>query len=40
MRLLDRLAPDFKTITDFRRDNSAAFTATCRVFVQFADTPV
>jgi transposase len=35
MWLLTRLAPDFKTIADFRRDNSAAFTATCRAFVQF-----
>jgi transposase len=35
MWLLGRLAPDFKTIADFRRDNSAAFTATCRAFVQF-----
>ena len=24
-----------KTIADFRRDNSAAFTATCRAFVRF-----
>lgn len=30
-----RLAIDFKTIADFRRDNSAAFSATCRAFVQF-----
>jgi transposase len=35
MWLLGRLAPDFKTIADFRRDNSAAFSATCRAFVQF-----
>ncbi|MHC8402211.1 transposase [Pseudomonas sp. MDT1-17] len=35
MWLLGRLAPDFKTIADFRRDNSAAFTATCRAFVRF-----
>ena len=35
MWLLGRLAPDFKTIADFRKDNSAAFQATCRAFVQF-----
>ena len=35
MWLLGRLAPDFKTIADFRKDNSAAFQATCRTFVQF-----
>lgn len=35
MWLLGRLTPDFKTIADFRRDNSAAFTATCRAFVRF-----
>ena len=35
MWLLGRLAPDFKTIADFRRDNSAALTATCRAFVRF-----
>lgn len=32
---LGRLAPDFKTIADFRKDNGAAFQATCRAFVQF-----
>ena len=31
--LLGRLAPDFKTIADFRRDNCAAIHATCRRFV-------
>lgn len=36
MWLLGRLAPDFKTIADFRCDNSAAFTATCRAFVRFS----
>jgi transposase len=36
MWLLGRLAPDFKTIADFRRDNGDAFTATCRGFVQFS----
>ena len=30
-----RLAPDFKTIADFRRDNGAAFVRVCRAFVQF-----
>lgn len=35
MWLLGRLAPDFKTIADFRKDNGAAFQATCRTFVQF-----
>ncbi len=31
--LTGRLAPDFKTIADFRRDNGAAIQATCRQFV-------
>lgn len=35
MWLLGRLAPDFKTIADFRKDNGQAFSATCRAFVQF-----
>ena len=35
MWLLGRLAPDFKTIADFRKDNGQAFSATCRMFVQF-----
>jgi transposase len=35
MWLLGRLAPDFKTIADFRKDNGKAFQATCRAFVQF-----
>lgn len=35
MWLLGRLAPDFKTIADFRKANGAAFQATCRTFVQF-----
>ena len=35
MWLLRRLAPDFKTIADFRRDNSAAIVGTCRTFVLF-----
>ena len=33
MWLLGRLAPDFKTIADFRRDNGPAIRATCRRFV-------
>jgi transposase len=35
MWLLGGLAPDFKTIADFRRDNGAPIIATCRAFVQF-----
>jgi transposase len=35
MWLLGRLAPDFKTVADFRRRNGAAFVATCRAFVRF-----
>ena len=35
MWLLGRLAPDHKTIADFRRDNHAGFTALCRAFVRF-----
>ncbi|MCD5972011.1 IS1182 family transposase [Pseudomonas quasicaspiana] len=38
MWLLNRLKPDFKTIADFRKDNSTAFSATCRAFVQFCRT--
>ena len=33
--LLGRLAPDFKTIADFRRDNGAAIVASGRAFVVF-----
>ena len=33
MWLLRRLSPDFKTIADFRRDNSAAIVGACRAFV-------
>jgi transposase len=33
--LLCRLAPDFKTIADFRRDNGPAIVAACRAFVLF-----
>jgi len=35
MWLLRRLAPDFKTIADFRRDNGAAIVGTCRALVLF-----
>lgn len=35
MWLLRRLAPDFKTIADFRRDNGAAVIGACRAFVLF-----
>jgi len=38
MWLINRLKPDFKTIADFRKDNKAAFIATCRAFVQFCRT--
>ena len=33
MWLIGRLAPDFKTIADFRRDNGAAIQGACRQFV-------
>ena len=33
MWLIGRLAPDFKTIADFRRENGDALGATCRHFV-------
>jgi len=33
--LLNRLAPDFKTIADFRRDNRAAIGRVCRALVEF-----
>jgi transposase len=33
MWLLGKLAPDFKTIADFRRDNGEALRATCAAFV-------
>ena len=35
MWLLRRLAPDFKTIADFRRDNGAAIVGSCRAFVLY-----
>jgi transposase len=34
MWLTGRLAPDFKTIADFRRDNGAGIRAVCRRFVE------
>jgi transposase len=34
MWLTGRLAPDFKTIADFRKDNGAALRAVCRQFVE------
>ena len=33
MWLLNRLAPDFKTIADFRKDNGSAIKSTCRQFM-------
>jgi transposase len=33
MWLTGRLAPDFKTVADFRKDNGPAIRATCRQFV-------
>jgi transposase len=34
MWLLERLTPDFKTIADFRKDNSTGIKNTCRQFIQ------
>jgi hypothetical protein len=34
MWLTGRLAPDFKTIADFRKDNGPAIRATCRQFIE------
>jgi transposase len=34
MWLTGRLAPDFKTIADFRKDNGLAIRATCRQFIE------
>jgi transposase len=36
MWLMGRLAPDHKTIADFRRQNAKALVAVCAAFVQFA----
>ena len=33
--LMKQLAPDFKTIADFRKDNASAIRATSRAFVEF-----
>jgi len=33
MWLLERLSPDFKTIADFRKDNSLGIKNTCRTFI-------
>lgn len=33
MRLLGQLAPDFKTIADFRKDNAEEIKNTCRTFI-------
>lgn len=33
--LMKRLAPDFKTIADFRKDNSDAIKGACQQFIQF-----
>ncbi len=35
MWLLNRLAPDHKTIAQFRRENALVFKAVCRAFVRF-----
>ena len=35
MWLLRRLSPDFKTIADFRKDNTDAIHHACRAFVRF-----
>jgi transposase len=35
MWFVGRLAPDHKTIADFRRDNGAAIVGACRAFVLF-----
>lgn len=37
--LLGHLAPDFKTMADFRRDNGAAIQATCRRLVLITAPP-
>ena len=33
--LMRRLAPDFKTIADFRKDNGSAIRGACRAFIMF-----
>jgi len=37
MWLLGRLVPDFKTIADFRGDNSAGIQSVCRPFVLLSE---
>jgi transposase len=39
MWLTGRLAPDFKTIADFRRDNDPAIRNVCRRFVELYGGP-
>ena len=39
MWLTQRLAPDFKTIANFRRDNGAAITAACALFRRAVPRP-
>jgi transposase len=36
--LTGQLAPDFKTIADFRKDNGRAMREVCREFVALAQT--
>jgi transposase len=36
--LINRLAPSFKTIADFRRDHAAAIVGVCRSFIDFCRT--
>jgi transposase len=33
--LINRLAPSFKTIADFRKDHAAAIVGVCRAFIRF-----
>jgi transposase len=40
MWLLGRLAPDFKTISDFRKDNTKAIRLVCRDFVMIYRKPL
>jgi transposase len=39
MSLTGRVAPNFKTIADFRRDNGPAIVAMCRQFVMLCRRP-
>jgi transposase len=36
--LINRLAPSFKTIADFRKDHAQAIVGVCRAFIQFCRT--